>query len=206
MSSKKIFSFSLIVLLMMASFSFATFNVEASDGEYHLILTSSEGGSIVQPESDEDGPVYKEYEEGENVSIEAEADENHEFEEWTGDFDIEQHIEDPKSNYTEIEMNDNYTVTAEFEKETHELFIDVEGEGEVTEPGEGDFDYDHEEEVILKAESSENYVFEEWAGDTEGIEDTEDRFTTITIEDDYDITAEFEEDNYELSIDVDGEG
>ncbi len=203
MSSEKSISLGLILILILASFSLTTFHAEASEEEYHLILTSTEGGNIVQPEDDEDGPVYKEYSEGDSVVIEAESDDNYEFVEWTGDTE---YIDNVESKNTNIEMNANHTVTAEFEKETRELSIDVDGEGEVTKPGQGDFSYEHGEEVNLRADPDEDYVFEKWSGDTGEIEDTEDELTTITMEDDYDITAEFEEDHYELSIDVDGEG
>lgn len=202
MISKKIFSISLVLLIVGASFSFATLTAEASDEEYHLILTSTEGGSITIPDDDEDGPVYNTYDEGTNVNIEAEADDNYEFVEWTGDT---QYIGDYKAESTNIEMNDNYTVTAEFEKETHELSVDTEGEGSVDlVPDEEE--YEHGENVVIKAEAADNYVFEEWSGDTNNIEDTDESTTIITMEDDYEITAEFEDDYYELSVDVDGEG
>ncbi len=203
MSSKKLISIGLMMLLVLGCLSFASFTVEASENdEYYLILTATEGGSIEQPQDDNGDPIYREYEEGTSVVIEAEPEDHYEFKRWTGDTE---NIDNPESKSTNIEMNENSTVTAEFEKKTYELSVDIEGEGSVEVVPDED-DYKHGENVVIKAEADDNYVFEEWSGDTIDIKNTEDSSTIITMNDDYDITAEFEEDHYELSIDVDGEG
>jgi hypothetical protein len=64
--------------------------------------------------------------------------------------------------------------------------------GSVAEPGEGTFTYDEVTVVDLVAEPEEGYRFINWTGDVGTIADVEDATTTITMEDDYEITANFE--------------
>ncbi len=198
MLDKRVFQICLIMMLIISSFTVSLGTAEASNTEYHLIVMSTEGGEVIQPEDD-----VTTHAEGEKPVIEAQADDNYEFDGWTGDTE---NIENPDSDLTQIEMEDNYTVKAEFVKETRELSIDVDGEGEVERPGEGDFEYEHGETVVLEAEADDDHAFVEWTGDSENIEDTDSELTLIEMEDDYDITAEFEEDYYELDIDSDGDG
>ncbi len=198
MLDNKVFQICLAIILLTASLTLSFSTVDASSAEYHLIITTTEGGEVIQPEDD----VTK-HEEGEEPVIEAKADENYEFKSWSGDIES---IGNSSSNLTQIEMQDNYTIKAEFEKEARDLTIDVEGGGEVIKPGEGEFEYEHGETVVIEAEADDHHAFVEWTGDTENIDDTESKLTTIEMEDDYEITAEFEEDYYELSIDSDGNG
>ena len=65
--------------------------------------------------------------------------------------------------------------------------------GSVTTPGEGTFTYDEVEVVNLVADADEGYRFVNWTGDVDDIADVEDATTTITMNDDYSITANFEE-------------
>ncbi len=167
---------------------------------YELSLDVDGEGSISRP-----GEGDFEYEYDETVVLEAEPDDNHRFEKWTGDTDpIE--VEDLESELITITMEDDYDITAEFEEDYHELSIDSDEEGEVIRPGEGDFEYDIGEEIVIEAEPNENYEFHRWTGDTDEIEGTSSELTTIIMDDDYEITAEFEKEKYELSLDVDGEG
>lgn len=203
MHSERSISVCLVIILILASFSLTTFHAEASEEEYHLILTSNDGGSIIQPDVDEKGAVYEEYSEDESVVIEAEPDDNYEFLRWTGD---DETIERSRSNMTTITIEEDTTITAEFEKENYELSIDTDGEGEVKRPGEDDFEYKYNETVMIEADPDDNHQFKYWTGDIENIEDSNSELTKIRMKDDYDITAEFEDDSNELSIDVDGEG
>jgi len=63
--------------------------------------------------------------------------------------------------------------------------------GSVTEPGEGVFTYDEGTVVDLVAEAQEGYRFVEWTGDVEEIVDVYAASTTITMNGDYSITANF---------------
>jgi hypothetical protein len=76
--------------------------------------------------------------------------------------------------------------------------------GNVITPGEGTFTVDEGTVVPLVAEPSSNYHFVRWSGDVETIADAWDASTTITVEGDQTIAAEFgvdteEEIYYELT-------
>ncbi|MFO7997236.1 MAG: C45 family autoproteolytic acyltransferase/hydrolase [Dehalococcoidia bacterium] len=75
-----------------------------------------------------------------------------------------------------------------------DLTISSTAGGNVTDPGEGTFAYDEGATVDLVAEPEDGYHFVEWTGDVTSIADAEDATTTITMEDDYEITANFEAD------------
>jgi len=63
--------------------------------------------------------------------------------------------------------------------------------GSVTAPGEGMFTYDQGTVVNLTAEADEGYIFVNWTGDVDTIADLSAAATTITMEDNYSITANF---------------
>jgi len=91
-------------------------------------------------------------------------------------------------------MNADYSITANFAINQHDLTVGSSVGGSVTDPGEGTFTYDHGTEVDLVADADADYHFVEWTGDTGTIADTTSATTTITIEGDYSIQANFEED------------
>jgi hypothetical protein len=64
--------------------------------------------------------------------------------------------------------------------------------GSVTTPGEGMHIYDAETTVNLMAVPDEHYHFVNWTGDVGTIDDVNDSTTTITVNDSYSITANFE--------------
>jgi len=63
--------------------------------------------------------------------------------------------------------------------------------GSVTAPGEGSFDYNAGTVVDLVADPASGYRFRNWSGDTATIADTDDPTTTITMDDDCSIRANF---------------
>jgi hypothetical protein len=71
----------------------------------------------------------------------------------------------------------------------HTLELSSSEGGEVTRPGEGTFTYDEGTRVNLRASPDACYEFEQWTGDP--IDGITDPTPTITMNDDYDITAEF---------------
>jgi outer membrane protein assembly factor BamB len=81
-----------------------------------------------------------------------------------------------------------YAITEEFD-----LTISSSAGGSVTDPGEGTSTYDRGTVVDLVAEAEEGYRFVDWTGDLATIDDVEDANTTITMNGDYSITANFEE-------------
>jgi hypothetical protein len=74
---------------------------------------------------------------------------------------------------------------------TYDLTITSTAGGNVTDPGEGTHTYDEGEDVSLVATPDAGYRFVEWTGDVGTIDDVEDATTTITMNDDYSITAHF---------------
>ena len=63
--------------------------------------------------------------------------------------------------------------------------------GEVTIPGEGTFTYDEGTVVNLTAEADEGYQFFNWTGNVSAIADVNAATITITMNDDYTVTANF---------------
>ncbi len=76
---------------------------------------------------------------------------------------------------------------------TYQLSISSTSGGSVTSPGEGVFTYDGGTVIELAATPDDGYKFQTWTGDTEDIADPNSASTNITINGDYSITAEFEE-------------
>jgi outer membrane protein assembly factor BamB len=89
-----------------------------------------------------------------------------------------------------------YAIT---EEEEYDLTISSTAGGSVIVPGEGTFTYVEGTGVNLVAEAEEGYHFVDWTGDVDTIADVGDATTTITMEDNYSITANFEEEPSEPS-------
>jgi peptide/nickel transport system substrate-binding protein len=66
--------------------------------------------------------------------------------------------------------------------------------GKVTDPGEGTFSYEEGEMVTLVAEADEGYRFVNWTGDVGTVGDVADATTTVTMNGDYSIMANFASD------------
>ena len=75
----------------------------------------------------------------------------------------------------------------------HEFTLTVSGTigGSVTEPGEGTFPCDADTVVDLVAEAQAGYQFVRWTGDVSTVADVNAASTTITVDDDYTIEADF---------------
>ncbi len=151
---------------------------------YDLTTSSTAGGSVTTP-----GEDTFTYDEGTVVDLVADADEGYRFDEWTGDVGD---IADVYAASTNITMNGDYSITAEFVA-IYDLSINSTEGGSVITPGEGVFTYDEGKVVDLVAEAEESYQFDEWTGDVGTIADIHDAETTITMDGNYSITANFEE-------------
>jgi len=158
-----------------ANFGLGTF-------EYDLTITSTEGGSVTAP-----GEGTFNYTAGTVVNLVAAPDAGYHFVNWTGDVGTIADVEDAT---TTITMQDDYDITAEFVSQ-YDLSINSTGGGSVTEPGEGVFPYDEGTVVDLVANPDECYQFDRWTGDVGTITDVNAAATTITMNGDYSITANF---------------
>jgi hypothetical protein len=86
---------------------------------------------------------------------------------------------------------------------TYHLTMSSTAGGLVTAPGEGIFAYCESDAVDLVAEAEEGYGFVNWTGDIATIAGVEDTTTTITMNDNYLVTANFEQiplDQFDLTI------
>ncbi|MEF8835300.1 MAG: S8 family serine peptidase [Candidatus Thermoplasmatota archaeon] len=158
-----------------------TINLEVST--YELTISSTDGGEVVDP-----GEGTYEYDHGTIVDLEAIADVGYHFVEWTGDNAT---IADTTANETTITMESDYSVTVDFEINTYTLDISSTAGGSVVEPGEETYEYDHGTVVDLEAIADDGYHFVEWTGDETGTDST----IEITMYEDVEITAVFEEED-----------
>ena len=163
-----------------------TANFEIDEGWYSLTTSSAEGGSVTEP-----GEGTHIYQVGAPVSLGAQPDEHYHFVEWSGDVVA---IADPQAASTNITMNDSYSITANFELDTgwNSLTVSTTSGGSVTEPGQGTFVYEDGNTVDLIAQPDEDYEFVKWTGDVAAIADANSAETSITMNDSYSITANFD--------------
>ena len=80
----------------------------------------------------------------------------------------------------------------------YDLTITSTDGGSVTTPGEGTFTYDAGEVVNLEATPDANYTFDSWTGDVGTVANVNDETTTITMNGDYAIVANFDEEGGEI--------
>jgi len=164
------------------------------EGQYGLTVSSTIGGSVTDP-----GEGRFSYGEGEEVDLVAVPNLHYHFVEWTGD---EGTIDDVYDATTTIDMDDSYSITANFELDpgwyslavssTEGGSVDPPGE---TEPGGDPFVYEENATVYLVAENYTHYHFAGWTGDVGTVGNVTAASTNITMNDSYSITANFELDD-----------
>jgi uncharacterized protein YkwD/ribosomal protein L21E len=154
---------------------------------YYLTISGSEGGEVTTL-----GEGTFICDEGEVVNLVATPAIGYRFVRWIGDVDT---IEDVEAASTTIIMNGDCSVTANFEAISAEqcsLTISSSAGGWVTTPGEGMFTYDAGTVVDLVAAPASGYQFVNWTGDVGTIANINVASTTVTVNGDYSITANFE--------------
>jgi hypothetical protein len=154
--------------------------------QYDLTISSTAGGSVDIP-----GEGTFTYDADTVLDLVAEADSGYRFVNWTGDVTA---IENVNGASTTITMNDDYTIVANFAEippEQFTLTVYSSSGGSVTTPGEATFPYYAGTVVDLKAEPEEGYRFVTWIGDVAEIADVTAASTTITMSEDYSVTATF---------------
>lgn len=155
--------------------------------QYTLIISSTEGGQVIIP----DGGVLMYYE-GEEVSLTAEAENGYRFANWAGDVGT---VADPSAASTTIVMNDDCSVVANFYEVPVTyctLTLAVHGNGS-TSPSVGRHIYAAGTPVSITAAPADGYRFVNWTGDVPGIANVVAATTTVTVDADYLIVANFEE-------------
>ena len=174
-------------ITMNASYAI-TANFELDPGWYSLTVFSTEGGSVTTP--DDEISVHAA---NTTVDLVAETKEGYQFLKWTGDVST---IADIYAASTNITMYDSYSITATFltshpEPVMTTLIISSTEGGSVITPGEGTFSYPLGTEVSLVVEAASGYQFIYWSGDVSTFADIDDTSTTIIMNGDYSITANF---------------
>ena len=163
-----------------------TANFEPEEDWCSLIISSTPGGLVTTP-----GEGQFTYEAAKTVYIVARPNAGYRFVNWTGNVDT---IVDTNAAETVIIMDSSYSVTANFElvEGLYSLTTFSTPGGSIIEPGEGIFVHFAGTKVILVAEPDEGYQFVKWTGDVSTIIDVYDATTTVTMDDHYSITANFE--------------
>jgi len=160
------------------------FTIAVRPVRYDLTTSSTVGGNITIP-----GEGVFSYDEGMIVDLVATPDAGYRFVNWTGDVGT---IADVNAAATNITMNGDYSITANFIKQ-YDLTTSSTAGGNVTTPGEGLFpDYDAGTVVDLAATPGEGYRFVNWTGDVGTIADVNAAATNITMNGDYSIIANFD--------------
>jgi len=153
---------------------------------YDLTISSTSGGSVSVP-----GEGTFPYDASRVLDLVAKADSGYKFVNWTGDVTT---IANVNGATTTITMNGDYSIVANFAQippDQVTLTVSSTDGGSVTAPGEATFTYDEGTVVDLKAEPEEGYSFVKWIGDVDDVADVTAASTTITMNDDYSITATF---------------
>jgi hypothetical protein len=153
-------------------------------GKVALTTSSTTGGSVTTP-----GEGAFLYNGGEVVSLVASPASGYRFVNWTGNVGTIANVNAPS---TTITMNGDYSITANFMPVYH-LTISSTAGGSVTTPGEGTFTYDGGTAANLVATANSGYYFVNWTGDVDTIADVSAPSTTVTMNDNYSITANFEQ-------------
>lgn len=128
-------------------------------------------------------PSGGEYDEGEEVTISASANEGWVFFGWQGD-------QTGASNPATIVMNSDKSVTAQFELREYDLTLQTEGQGSIQEQiiASKTESYTEGTTIELTAIADEGWEFIEWSGDL----DSEENPVQVTIEGEMNIIATFE--------------
>ncbi len=162
----------------------------AAESTYELTVTSGDGGSVATPG---EGTFIREA--GTVVVLVAIPGEGYEFVNWSGDVDT---VDDPNAVSTNITMDGDYTIIANFEageiSAVEYTLIITSGEGgSVVTPGEGAFSYEAGTVVNLAASPADGHEFLQWSGDVDTVADVDAASTTIALDRDYSIEANFVE-------------
>lgn len=137
---------------------------------------------------------------GTTANITAMPDAGWRFSGWTGDNGT---IADISSDNTSIMMNGDYSITANFDRPV--LTVTVNGSG-ATSPAAGAHPFDLGSTVNITAAPGPHWAFASWTGDNTTIADAGAANTTITMDADYSVTANFLRTHSLLTLEVSGSG
>ena len=136
------------------------------------------------------------YPEGQVVTITATPSAGYVFDHWTGD------VADANSASTTVTMDADKTVTAYFVTKDLTMDVSPSGGGTTSSGGRGP-PLRPGQVVAITATPSAGYVFDHWTGD---VADANSASTTVTMDADKTVTANFVAEEYSLSVNVVGHG
>jgi hypothetical protein len=169
------------------------------DTDMHVVaMSSTSGGSISTP-----GEGTRLYDDLAVVSIVGSANSNYYFVNWTGTAVDTGRVADPDSASTTLTVNADCTLRANFSIERHDLSTSSNSGGSVSAPGEGAYEYDHGTSAPVVASAAANYHFVNWTGtavEAGKVADVASASTTVTMDADYAIEANFAINRYTLTI------
>jgi len=172
------------------TYNFNIVAISEQTPDYRLSVGSTQGGSVSEP-----GEGAFTYPAGTVVTLVATADSGYRFVNWTGDVSTVANI---NAASTTITINADYLITANFARlestsppPKYDLTVQSTEGGRVTIPGEGAFTYDEGTAVELAAQAEPGYRFVNWSGDVGTIANVNATSTTITMNGDYSVTANF---------------
>jgi hypothetical protein len=177
-----------------------TWTRDISSPLWRILMVHSTGGGRVTAPTQGNFPYgagdFLAYYPDTIVDLVAIPDAGYRFMGWTGAPDI---IKDPSAATTAINMSKDCAIMANFAEipETpqivqYDLTIRSTAGGSVTVPGEGTFTYDGGRVLDLVARADSGHRFVNWTGDVTTIANVNGASTTITMNDDYSIVANFE--------------
>lgn len=152
-------------------------------------VTPQEAGTV--------SPANGEFDEGSEISVTATANQGWVFSGWQGD-------QNGTTNPATILLNSNKTITAQFEQLEYELTLETVGEGAIQEQivATKTESYQEGTSIQLTAVPNTGWEFIEWTGDLSGSTNP----ATITMDSEKSVSAVFEVAEYEISLEVQGEG
>ena len=161
----------------------ADYSITANFARTRTLTIAIVGNGSTDPEEGE-----HEYAEGETVTITATPESGWQFDGWSGDLT-------GSTNPGTITITGDTSVTANFSQitgPTYTLTVAIEGEGSTTPPA-GENVFAQGDDIGITATPAEGWTFDSWTGDVDYIADTSAMSTTITMNGDYSITANFVE-------------
>ena len=153
----------------------------------NISIDPSNSGSVNK------SPDKSSYNYGEQVTLTANAASGYSFDRWSGDAS-------GTSRTVTITMNGNKNVIAQFAAKTYSLNISVDpSNGGSVSKSPDKSSYNYGEQVTLTANPALGYSFDRWSGDASGASQT----VTITMNGNKNVTAQFAEIQYTLTIHID---
>ena len=156
--------------------------------EYTLTININSLGTVTKD------PDQTTYTNGTLVQLTANHETGWTFDHWSGDLT-------GSNNLETINMTSNKTVTAHFTEDQYTLTINIVGNGNVAkDPNQSTYTYGTL--VELTATADPGWTFDYWSGDLSGSSNP----ATISMTGDKTVTATFTEDQYTLTININGSG